>query len=133
MTTKNRYALALLAALSLLTLGATAQEAPRSLNDARQNLRSGSTPGIVIWEPAKTAAQPAVPASAPAAAGTAGPGMNAAKAEPPGSGSALGRMFSTLREHSPPSGRSLGSAKKLDAPAQGIPLPTAPAASAGGR
>lgn len=120
---------ALLASLSLLALGAGAQDKPRSLNDARQ----GNTSGIVIWEQKKAPAAPVSPtagASAPAAAGTgASPTMNAAKAEPPGS-SALGRMFSTIREHNPPSGKPLGSAKKLDAPSQGIPIPTAPPASA---
>lgn len=117
------------ALLASLALGASAQDKPRSLNDARQ----GNTTGIVIWEqnkaPAAAAAAPAS-AAAPAAAGGPGPAMNAAKAEPPGStsaGSALGRFFSTIREHNPPSGKSLGNAKKLDTP--GIPLPTAPASA----
>lgn len=132
MTMKN-ISFALLASLSLLALGAGAQDKPRSLNDARQ----GNTSGIVIWEQKKAPAAPAAPsagASAPVAAGTsaksASPAMNAAKAEPPGS-SALSRIFSNIREQNPPSGKSMGSAKKLDTP--GIPLPTAPAASAGGR
>lgn len=128
MTTTKAIPLAALAALSLLTLGAGAQDKPRSLNDAR----SGNTSGIVIWEQKKAPAAPPAPstgASAPAAASAgASPSMNAAKAEPPGS-SALGRIFSTLREHNPPSGKPLGSAKKLDAPSQGIPVPTAPASA----
>lgn len=122
------------ALLASLALGAGAQDKPRSLNDARQ----GNTSGIVIWEQKKAPAAPAAPgtgASAPAAAAagtSASPGMNAAKAEPPGStaaGSALGRFFTTIREHNPPSGKPLGSAKKLDAPSQGIPVPTAPASA----
>ncbi len=126
----NPPSLALLsaAALSVLAMSAAAQDKPRSLNDARQ----GNTPGIVIWEPKKAPAAAAPSASAPTPTGGTSPNMNAAKAEPPGS-SALGRFFSTLRELHPPSGTPLGSAKKLDAPSQGIPLPTAPAASAGGR
>jgi len=127
--TMKTISFALLASLSVLGLNAGAQDKPRSLNDARQ----GNTSGIVIWEQKKSPAAPAAPgtgASAPASAGTsAGPSMNAAKAGPPGS-SALGRMFSTIREHNPPSGKPLGSAKKLDAPSQGIPIPTAPPASA---
>jgi len=120
------------ALLASLALGAGAQDKPRSLNDARQ----GNTSGIVIWEQRKAPAAPAAPtagASAPATTATgASPSMNAAKAEPPGS-SALGRIFSNIREQNPPSGKAMGSAKKLDAPSQGIPVPTAPAASAGGR
>jgi hypothetical protein len=127
--TMKKISFALLASLSLLALSTGAQDKPRSLNDARQ----GNTSGILIWEQKKAPAAPAAPgtgASAPAAAGTsASPSMNAAKAEPPGS-SALGRMFSTIREQNPPSGKPLGSAKKLDAPSQGIPIPTAPPASA---
>lgn len=115
------------ALLASLALGAGAQDKPRSLNDARQ----GNATGIVIWEQKTVPAAPTASASAPtAAAGTsASPSMNAAKAEPPGS-SALSRIFSSIREHNPPSGKSMGSAKKLDAQAQGIPIPTAPPASA---
>jgi hypothetical protein len=117
-------------ALALLCLAAPATFAQGSINDARK----GNNPGIVIWEQgqrAQTAAPaPVAPgqdaAKAPAATPT---GLNAAKSEPPGS-SVLQRMFSTMRLSNPPSGTSLINAKTLNAPNQGIPVPTAPAASA---
>jgi hypothetical protein len=117
-------------ALALLCLAAPATFAQGSINDARK----GNNPGIVIWEQGQRA-QPVPPApvapgqdAAKAPAGTPA-GMNSAKSEPPGS-SVLQRMFSTMRLSNPPSGTSLNNAKTLNAPHQGIPVPTAPAASA---
>jgi hypothetical protein len=117
-------------ALALPCLVAPGVFAQGSIDDARK----GRHQGIVIWEPGQRAqATPPAPA-APGQDGVKAPAgtpasMNAAKSEPPGS-SVLQRMFSTLRQSNPPSGAALNNAKALNAPGQGIPVPTAPAASA---
>jgi hypothetical protein len=91
-------------ALGLAPLFASAQD---SLADKRQAIIKGTAPGKVVLQ------LPSLAASAPAAAASGGA---AGAAEP-----ARGGWFSRLP---PPSGRPLNAARRLDAPDQGIGLPS---------
>jgi hypothetical protein len=99
------------AALALHGL-ATAQSIP-TLSEARKAVRDAATPGVVI-----------IPARAPASAVAATSGASA----PARSGSFLGDVARTLP---PPSGRSIDSARRLDAPDVGIALPSRGASAPG--
>lgn len=101
-----------------ITLAAQAQtEPPRSLNQARSQINNGTSPGIVIFKSKPKADTPAAAASAASAAAQA--------PAPVGN-----RIVERLNLGEPPSGRPLTGAKRLDAPDQGIPLPTAATAAA---
>ena len=127
----------LVVALALSGQSILAAEPTQSLAEKRLSIFRGTTPGIVIFDfdkAPRAAASAPRSASASAAngagdgtgngAGTAtdakNPDVTAAE-QPSGSG-----FFSALP---PPSGRSLQSARRLDAPDQGIVLPTARSAS----
>jgi hypothetical protein len=115
-------------------IGADA-EVKKSLNDARQGVIKGTSPGIEII-PARTRA----PASANAASAAAVGGSAASSASSSMAGASAPKMagvapaadkpFSALREaaanilHEPVSGESMGSAKRLTSPSLGIALPT---------
>ena len=120
-----------LVALALSGPSLLAAEPTQSLAEKKLSIFRGTTPGIVIFDFDKA---PRGAASAPRNASTAnGTGDGAGTAadakhpdvtpaeQPSGSG-----VFSALP---PPSGRSLQSARRLDAPDQGIVLPTARSAS----
>lgn len=114
--------LLLAAAASLATLAhaQTPAEAPRSLNQARSEVNHGTSPGIVIF---KSKAKADGSASAASAASAAAVGAQAPA--PVGN-----RIVERLNLGEPPSGRPLTGAKRLNAPDQGIPLPTAATAAA---
>jgi hypothetical protein len=114
--------LGIVGAAVLLSLSAAAQEAPRSLSEARKNVNQGTTPGIVIWEPKQRP-----PAPAQAVASGAGGSASATTAAGPATQSK--GFLSTLRELHPPSGQPLNRAKTLDS-AGGIAVPTGASASA---
>lgn len=132
-----------LAALAVFCQSATAAEPTQSLAEKRLGIIKGTTPGIVIIDfdkkPATTAPAPAS-TTATATAGNASSTTATTTATTavttavdPKASSAIvadqpivNRLFSALP---PPSGRSLQSARRLDAPDQGIALPTARAAS----
>jgi hypothetical protein len=119
-----------LSLMALLLVGPSAvyAEPSQSLADKRLSIFKGESKGIVLFG---SDAAPRPAASAPARSGTTGTGAVAAgadatpaeAAQPAATGS---RFLSSLP---PPSGRSLQSARRLDAPDQGVALPTARAAS----
>ncbi len=134
-----------LAALALVSQSVTAAEPTQSLAEKRLGIIKGTTPGIVIIDfdkkPATTAPAPASTtatatagnASSTTATTTTTATTAVTTAVDPKASSAMvadqpivNRFFSALP---PPSGRSLQSARRLDAPDQGIALPTARAAS----
>jgi len=104
--------------LVLVSQAALAAEAKQSLEERRLGIIKGSTPGIVILDLRATKqAEPAASASA---------GVEAKPAVAAPQGSWASRWLGKLP---PPSGRPLNDARRLDAPDQGIPLPTAASAS----
>ena len=129
----QRYSpsLCLLAAL-VLAQSPAAAEPPQSLAEKRLGVIKGTTSGIVLFEfagdaPRAAAPVPAKPKPATSTGTEIAPSAvskpsesrptEAAAYEPP-----IGnRLFSNLP---PPSGRSLQSARRLDAPDQGVPLRT---------
>ena len=82
-----------------------------SLAEKRMGFIKGTTPGIVLFD--FESAKPRAAASAPAQ-----PQAAVATAQEPAIGNRL------LNALPPPSGRSLQSARRLDAPDQGVPLRT---------
>ncbi len=112
----------MLLALMLSSQTIWSSEATPTLQDKRLAVIRGTTPGIVIFD-FGVAKQAGSPASA-----------SAASADQPASQAAVAagwrpRWLSALPA---PSGKSLQEARRLDAPDQGIPLPTAAAASKAG-
>lgn len=106
-------------ALVLVSQAAWSTEAKPTLQERRLSVIKGTTPGIVILDlgsarGAEPAASSGIPAGAPPARDEATPT----------------RWLPTwLSALPPPSGRPLQAARRLDAPDQGIPLPTAASAS----
>jgi hypothetical protein len=97
-----------IAAAVLATLsGAGAAQSHPTLNDARKAVRESTTEGVVII-PARKKAQ----APAPAASGASAPVASSSV------------LREVARDVPPPSGRSIGSARRLDAPDLGIALPS---------
>jgi hypothetical protein len=127
-----KTSLSLLAAcLVLAPCGAATAQSLGSLNDARAAVRNGTTPGITIIPARKSAEPAAVPASAAASASAktaATPAVGAASAAAPAAApakpSVAERASGILRSLPPPSGTPITSAKRLDSPQLGIPLPT---------
>jgi hypothetical protein len=121
----------LVAALALAACSVASAQSLGSLNDARAAVRNGTTPGITII-PARKSAEPApVAASASAAAGAktaAAPAgaaaSSAAPAAAPAKSSVPERTSEILRSLPPPSGTPINSARRLDSPQLGIPIPT---------
>jgi hypothetical protein len=120
--------------LALTSHSVLAAEPTQSLAEKRLSIFKGTAPGIVIVDFDK---KPRAPASAPnprASGSATATGTTAATAnESAHSGNAVSQQPSESRFLSalpPPSGRSLQSARRLDAPDQGIALPTARSASA---
>ncbi len=113
-------------------LGIADAAAQGTLAERRLAITKGTAPGKVLLElkrsePAADAASAAASAALPTAAAPA-PGKPAtAPAAGAGAPRRSGGLFSALP---PPSGRPLQAARKLDAPDQGIALPTARPASA---
>ncbi|MBC7916230.1 MAG: hypothetical protein H7Y28_00330 [Rhodoferax sp.] len=110
-----------------LTLAAhfpvSAQERSQSLQERRLGLIKGTSKGVVIYEFGKSEpATPPAPTHANAAA-------NAEPAAKPSSATATAPQAPTtsgfLNALPPPSGRSLNAARRLDAPDQGLAIPTA--------
>ena len=93
-------------------------EAKQSLEQSRLGVIKGTTPGIVILDLGAT--QRAEPAASASVA------MEAKPTEVVPQASWASKWLSRLP---PPSGRSLNDARRLDAPDQGIPVPTAASAS----
>lgn len=121
----QRYAV--LATLALFGPSILAAEPSQSLAEKRLSIFRGTTPGIVIFDfdQAPRGAASA-PRNASQAAGT-GSAADAKKPEDAPAEPILGsRFLSTLPA---PIGRSLQSARRLDAPDQGIAVPTARSAS----
>lgn len=113
----------------LLLLGGCAHvgpaEVPGSPTEKRLAVVKGTTPGITLLPARRAGAGPdaavstsAMPASAPASASAVDASAGAAFS--------LRRLLGGLAERlGPPTGRPLAEQKRLDAPDQGIPLPTA--------
>jgi len=121
--TKRRFDLPALRALMgllllLVSQAALAAEAKQSLEEIRLGVIKGTTPGIVILDFGST--------KSPAPAASASAGVQAGPVEAAPSASWASRWLSKLPL---PSGRSLHDARRLDAPDQGIPVPTAASAS----
>jgi hypothetical protein len=119
------------ASTALALQGAASAQSVGSLQDARKAVREGTTPGITIIPARKRAEPPPAQASAPQAAGSAA-GPAAAGASAPAvvktksaSGSVAGEI---LRSLPPPSGTPINSARRLDSPQLGIPIPGAASA-----
>jgi hypothetical protein len=94
------------AVLAALASASVAQSYP-TLNDARKAVRESTTEGVVIIPARKKAQAPATAASA--ASAPAAP---------------WSFLREVARELPPPSGRPIGSARRLDAPDLGIALPS---------
>lgn len=132
-TPSHRFPLLAIGSIAMLVLAAADVAAQGTLAERRLALTKGTAPGKVLLE-LKRAETVADAASAPASAAASAPARaNGAAAptatEPP----RRGGLFSALPA---PSGRPLQAARRLDAPDQGIALPTArpaPAASSAGR
>lgn len=118
-------------AMALLVAGcALPPVAPTAgTQDPRRAVVQGTTPGITLV-PARDASTAGGAAGATTGTTAGGASVGAATgatasgpaASAPGTGRAPGGFLQGLP---PPSGRSLTQQKKLDAPQQGIPLPTA--------
>jgi hypothetical protein len=108
-------------ALSLALAGHTAwaAEAKPTLEEKRLSVIKGTTPGIVILDLGSAKS------TEPAASSNTAVGALPARDEA-ASARWLPKWLSTLPA---PSGRPLQAARRLDAPDQGIPLPTAASAS----
>lgn len=110
-------------ALCMLALACASQSAmssgdKQSLQERRLGVIKGTTPGILILDLGSAkAAAPAVAASA------------AVEGRPAEAASQADWRPKWLSNLPPPSGRSLNAARRLDAPDQGIPVPTAASAS----
>jgi hypothetical protein len=120
-----------MAALALAACAAASAQSLGSLNDARAAVRNGTTPGITIIPARKSAEPAAAPASVPAATGAtsaAAPSARAASAAAPAAvppkPSVGQRTSEILRSLPPPSGTPITSAKRLDSPTLGIPIPS---------
>jgi hypothetical protein len=110
--------------LILVSQAVLSAEAKQSLEERRLNVIKGSTPGIVILD--LGTAKRAEPAASASGEVQVKP-SNAAPAAPAApQGTWASRWLSKLP---PPSGRSLNDARRLDAPDQGIPVPSAASAS----
>lgn len=96
-------------------------EPVQTLAEKRLSIIKGTSPGIVLFDfdNAPRAAAP-VATSTSGTTGSTSPAVSAPAAAP--QPTAASRFFSALP---PPSGRSLQSARRLDAPDQGVALPTA--------
>jgi hypothetical protein len=130
-----------LSALALLALAACAQTggspAPREgSTDPRQAVVRGTTEGITIVPASRTSlapgstpatTSPSPPGSASGATPSGAPSPEAAASGP----AARSGLAGLIQRLPPPTGRPLTEQKKLDAPDQGIPVPTA--GSGGGR
>lgn len=106
-------------ALVLVSQAAWSTEAKPTLQERRLSVIKGTTPGIVILDlgsakSTEPAASSNMPAAAPPARDEAAPARW------------LPKWLSTLPA---PSGKPIQAARRLDAPDQGIPLPTAASAS----
>jgi hypothetical protein len=106
-------------ALVLVSHAAWSTEAKPTLEERRLSVIKGTTPGIVILD-LGSARSPEPAASSNTASGAPPARDEAAPAR------WLPKWLSTLPA---PSGRPLQAARRLDAPDQGIPLPTAASAS----
>jgi hypothetical protein len=122
------------AALGLvLQLGACAHvgpaEVPGSPAEKRLAVVKGTTPGIPLLPVRRAGAGPdgaAPPSATPASAPAGAPAPASATEATAGTAFSLRRLLGGLSERlGPPTGRSLAEQKRLDAPDQGIPLPTA--------
>lgn len=118
---RNDHPLRVLGVLALALAGhaAWAAEAKPTLEERRLSVIKGTTPGIVILDlgsakSTEPTASSNTPAGAPLGRDEAAPARW------------LPKWLSTLPA---PSGRPLQAARRLDAPDQGIPLPTAASAS----
>jgi hypothetical protein len=119
------------ATLSLLTACAQGPAGPagsESLQDRRQAISQGTAPGIVFFTPGNrtgAASAPSGPGAQAPAAGHAAP----VQARPPAVAAGTPPSTGFFGSLPPPSGRPINDAKKLNAPDQGIPVPTAGSAS----
>ena len=104
-------------ALLLASQAVVSAEPAQSLAEKRLSIFKGVSPGIVIID---FGPKPRTAASAPASAAEASEAksVDAAAVQP----SSASRFLSDLP---PPSGRSLQSTRRFDAPGQGIVVPTA--------
>lgn len=92
-----------------------------SLNDARNAINKGTSPGIVI-----IGAKRRAPEASAAAASASAPTQTPAAAATP----LAERVGAALKLGDPPSGLPLSAARRLDSPSLGIAIPSArPAAS----
>ena len=101
-----------------------------SLIESRQAIIKGTAPGIVIWDGGRSPQAPAATASSAAATGATGAGTPkpGQKAEAPAAAASsvplVNRLGGLFKWGAPPSGQPLSSARRLDSPTLGIPLPT---------
>ncbi len=119
------------AAFFFLAVGATlaapmpvGAQASGSLYDSRQGVIKGTSPGIVII-PARNPQAPAAAASSASAAAAATP-ASGTKASPPaaaGSAPAAPGAAAPFTWGEPPTGQPLSTARKLESPTIGIPIP----------
>jgi hypothetical protein len=127
LTSQSTTCAAIAAAALLTALGASAQEAPTKAPMAKL---MQAPPGRVIFE---FNAKPKAAASAPASAVTPGSttGAGTAQAQTPAVAPAAAEeaKFDFLGSLPPPSGRPLNSARRLDAPDQGVVIKDAPKTS----
>ena len=120
-----------LVALTLASQVVVSAEPSQSLAEKRLSIFRGTTPGIVIMDfgttPPAAASKPAS-VSEPKHTETGPEARTGAAAEANSTGAAAAQPAaapSFLSALPPPSGRSLQSARRLDAPDQGIVIPTA--------
>jgi hypothetical protein len=120
------------AAYFLLAVGATLAvpmpvraQSGGSLYDSRQGVIKGTSPGIVII-PTRNPQTPAATASSASAAAAATPASGpkaSAPAAAAGSAPAAQSGGSPFKWGAPPTGQPLSTARKLESPTVGIPIP----------
>lgn len=109
--------------LALVCPAVLSAEANQPLHERRLGVIKGTTPGIVILEFGRT------PNTAAAASAVAGGEPGRSEIKPDASASQPGWASRWLGKLPPPSGRPLNDARRLDAPDQGIAVPSAASAA----